>query len=196
MKNILYILVLSSNVFFLTSAFAQDFTPPKPVNPNPDNTNSPSKPTPPFWSWDRVYGGGGLGLQFGTVTLINIAPIVGYKITERYSVGIGIEYMYFAYQPAANFPTYSQNIYGGNIFNRFFITKSIFAHVEYETLNSNWNTYYPDRRFFIENFWVGGGLRQRAGNVSLNIMALWNLNENIYSPFPNPQIRMGVSVGL
>jgi long-subunit fatty acid transport protein len=167
---------------------SQDFTPPKLVDA--------PKEKPPFWSWDRVYGGGGLGLQFGTVTLINVAPIIGYKITERYSVGVGIEYMYFAYKPSSNFPTYSQNIYGGNIFNRFFITNSIFAHVEYETLNSNWNTYYPDRRFFIDNFWVGGGLRQRAGNASLNIMALWNLNENIYSPFPNPQIRMGVSFGL
>ena len=168
-----------------TNCFTQDFNAPPP---------KPDKPA--FWSWDKVYTGGGLGLQFGSVTLVNISPIVGYKITPKYSAGVGIEYMYFGYKPSSNSPTYSQNIYGGNIFNRFFVTDFLFLHAEYEALNSNWATYSPDKRFWIENYWVGGGLRQRAGNASLFIMVLKNLANNIYSPFPDPQIRVGINLGI
>ena len=167
---------------------SQDFNPPAPA---------PQKPgKEPFWSWDKVYGGGGLGLQFGQVTFINIAPVVGYKFTPRYSAGIGIEYIYFGYKPAPSLPTYSQNIYGGNVFNRFLVTDFLFLHAEYEVLNSNWDTYFADKRFWIENYWVGGGLRQQVGNSSMYLMVLKNLADNKYSPFPDPQIRIGINLGI
>lgn len=163
---------------------SQDFTPPAA-------TTGPAKE--PFWSWDKVYFGGGLGLQFGTITLINIAPDIGYKITERYSAGIGIRYMYFADRRFS--PPFALNIYGASVFNRFIVTDFFFLHAEYEVLNGPWIVNIPTR-FNIYNVWVGGGLRQAVGNSSLNIMALWNLNDGPYNPFPNPQIRAGISIGL
>lgn len=183
MRKCIFIFVYC--LLFTAYCFSQDFTPPVPKQEKKS-----------FWSWDRVYTGGGLGLQFGTVTFINAAPIIGYKITERYSAGIGLEYIYFGYKPSQNSPTYSQNIYGGNIFNRLFVTDFLFLHAEYEALNSNWDYRFPTTRFIIENYWVGGGLRQRSGNASFFIMVLKNLNDNPYSPFPNPQIRMGITVGI
>jgi len=183
-KNILYILLLSSNFTFFTSAFSQDFNPPIP---------KPEKEKKPFWSWDKVYAGGGIGLQFGTLTMVNIAPDIGYKITEKYSAGFGIRYIYFADRSMR--PPYELNIYGGSIFNRYIITDFLFAHAEYELLNGPWNP-SSQRRSNLNNVWVGGGLRQLVGNSSLNIMALWNLNDTPANPFPNPQIRMGISIGL
>ena len=42
---------------------------------------------------DRIYFGGGGGFSAGTnFTSISLAPQVGYKITDRYSAGIGITY--------------------------------------------------------------------------------------------------------
>ena len=172
-------------LFIGLSAFcySQDFNPPVPKK----------DVKKPFWSWDRVYGGGGIGLQFGTFTLVNIAPDVGYKITDRYSAGLGIRYMYFADRRYS--PPLESNVYGGSIFNRFIITSFLFAHAEYEVLNGAWDP-YSTRRFNLNNMWVGGGLRQVAGHSSFNIMALWNVNQEPYNPFPNPQIRAGVSIGL
>jgi long-subunit fatty acid transport protein len=161
--------------------FSQDFNPPIPKG---DKT--------PFWSWNKIYTGGSLGLQFGTVTLINIAPDIGYKITERYSAGVGIRYMYFS--DITLKPPYVLNIYGGSIFNRFIVTNFLFLHGEYEVLNGPWKQPFPSKRFNLNNVWVGGGFSQGAGNAAINIMALWNLNDEHY--IPNPQIRMGISIGL
>jgi hypothetical protein len=172
----------------LTSVYclSQDFNPPAPKKESPTE-----KPKEPFWSWSRVYGGGGIGMQFGSITLVNIAPDIGYRITDRYSAGVGIRYIYFADR---NY-NYALNIYGASIFNRFIITDFLFAHGEYELLNGPWDP-FSARRFNLNNVWVGGGLRQHVGNSSLNIMALWNLNDEKYNPFPSPQIRMGFSIGL
>ena len=158
---------------------SQDFSTP---------ATPPATDKKPFWDWERVYTGGGIGVQFGTVTFVNVAPDIGYKITERYSAGIGLRYMYF------KTPAYKLDIYGASVFNRFVVTDFFFLHGEYEVLNGPWNANYPDHRFNLNNVWVGGGLRQGSDNVYLNLMVLWNLNDNIY--LDNPQIRMGISVGL
>ena len=173
---------------------SQDFgPPPQTINPNPTNptTPPPANATPPFWSWDRVYYGGGLGGGFSSgITFINFNPQVGYKITERFSVGLGGTYMYFSE------PGYiPDNIYGGDVFSRFFLTKSLFLHAEFEELNGQFNPYSLDR-YFINDVWVGGGIRQRAGNTSINIMILFNLVDNQYSPFSNPEIMGGVGIGF
>lgn len=187
------ILFLSFSLLSTVLCLSQDFGPaPKPVTTTDPNT-PPTKAKPPFWSWDKVYAGGGLGLQFGTFTLINIAPDFGYKITEKFSAGIGIRYIYIG-DNSYN-PPYKLNIYGASVFSRYLLTSFLFAHAEYEVLNGPWN-YNSDKRSFLTNVWVGGGLRQHAGNASMNIMALWNLNQTPNNPFPNPQIRIGISVGI
>ncbi len=179
MKTLLITLFFSFSFSILS--FSQVFTPPA----------APKEKKSPFWSWDKVYTGGGIGLQFGTITLINIAPDFGYKITKRYSAGIGLRYMYFADKRYT--PPFEINIYGASVFNRFIVTDFLFLHGEYEVLNGPWD-YRFARRFNLNNVWVGGGLRQGSDNVSFNIMALWNLNDEGY--LPNPQIRMGISIGL
>ena len=129
-------------------------------------------------------------MDFGTITTVNVSPVIGYKITERYSAGLGITYIYFS--DKRTLPVYSQNIYGGNIFNRFMLFDFLFAHAEYEILNGDW--LYNAKRFYINNMWVGGGLCQQSGNSSLGIMVLWNLLENDY--IKSPQIRIGVNIGI
>jgi|ERR1051325_4250581 hypothetical protein len=173
-------------LLFAGSVFSQDFNPPPPA-PSTD------KEKQPFWSWDKVYMGGGLGLNFGSVTVINLAPDIGYKITERYSAGIGLRYIHISDRQYS--PPYVLNIYGGSVFNRLIVTDFFFLHGEYEALNGPWNP-RSSTRFFLNNVWAGGGLRQVVGNSSLVVMALWNLNVEPYNPFPNPQLRMGINIGL
>ena len=181
------LLLIWACLVLTASCFSQDFSTPKPAPPPPQK--SPPKSFP---DWDKVYVGGGLGLQFGAITLVNIAPDIGYKITERYSAGVGVRYMYFADNRYT--PPFTLNIYGASVFNRFIVTDFFFLHAEYEVLNGPWNQSFPNTRFNLNNVWVGGGLRQGGDGASLFITGLWNLNDEGY--LPNPQIRMGIAIGL
>lgn len=121
---------------------------------------------------DKLRFGGNLGLQFGTVTLVEMSPMVGYQATERLMFGVGGTYLYFQDKRYAQ--TYSSTYYGGRTFGQFRITPQIFAWAEYEALNGElWNPIDQEleRRWF-DNFFVGGGLRQ--GPVM--ITALYNLS--------------------
>src|SRR4051812_19850474 len=46
------------------------------------------------FSTDRLIFGGAGGLSFGDVTSIYIAPLVGYKLTDRFAAGVSFGYNY------------------------------------------------------------------------------------------------------
>lgn len=147
----------------------------------------------------HLYFGGGFGLQFGYMTLIEVSPLVGYNITPKFSVGISPTYKFYKYNDY-----YGQNldlktnVWGGSIFSRYYIFESVFAHVEYESLLYNTQSPgYPETKQQYNSFFVGGGYNQRiGGNAGMYIMILWNLNDTPDSPYINPIIRVGFSVGL
>lgn len=147
--------------------------------------------------FDRLYFGGGLGLSFGSQTYVEIAPIVGYKVTERFSTGLGLKYIYSKYHD--DYFNYSSNIYGGGPFARFFVVEGLFLHAEYEWLNLE----VPDplsNRFYRDNIssvFLGGGYRQMIGSSSaFDILVLFNINESRNSPYTNPIFRIGFGIGL
>ncbi|MBL4716779.1 MAG: hypothetical protein JKX95_09105 [Bacteroidia bacterium] len=143
---------------------------------------------------DRFYTGGDLGLLFGNLTYINISPLLGFKASKRYSIGIGInfEYVRIAKQDI------STSIYGVRIFNQYLIIENLFAHIEYAMLNLEVQTgaYESERRWFGLPL-IGGGMRQELfGNSFLDLLILYNLNDSYLLPYPNPIIRVSVNVGL
>lgn len=162
----------------------------------------------------RSYGskfflGGNLGLQFGSVTLIDVSPLVGYRLTEQIDIGVGATYKYYNNKDYLLY--YNQyygvesNIYGGSIFGRYHINENFFIHAEFEYLSYNFNDYivYPtslyktNKSIEIESIFVGGGYRQEVGgNLYMTAMLLYNLNETRYSPYSNPVIRIGFTYGL
>ena len=150
--------------------------------------------------WDKVYFGGNFGLQFGNQTLVDINPLMGYRLTEKLSVGVTATYIYYKVTDPYNFyPTYSTNIYGGSLFTRYFLLENIFAHVEREVLNLEVPNHFLHRyeRQNVFGFYVGGGFRQEIGDrSSLNIMLLYNLNQDRNSPYQNPIIRIGFGFGI
>lgn len=150
--------------------------------------------------WDKVYFGGNFGLQFGNQTVIDINPLIGYRLTDKLSVGTSITYIYYKVTDPYNiYPTYSTNIYGASLFTRYFLLENIFAHVEGEVLNLEVPNYFLHRyeRQNVFGFYVGGGYRQEIGDrSSLNIMLLYNLNQDRNSPYQNPIIRIGFGFGI
>lgn len=148
------------------------------------------------FQFSRLFLGGDLGFQFGDYTIINVSPLVGYRFTERISLGTQIKYNYI-HIASYNIST---TIYGASIFSRYNVTQTIFAHVEYEWLSLetkyfNPGIYVKQDRFSLNNILIGGGYRTSIGERSyLNLMILWNLNDNALSPYQNPIIRMNIEI--
>ncbi len=187
MRKSLYILLFIYS-FVTISAFAQTDS----INGRPAKEHRPLK--------DRFYFGGNLGLQFGNQTYIDISPLVGYKITEKFSAGLGITYIYYK-QRFPNYPQYNYetSIYGGRVFSRYYIIENLFAHTEIEMLNMEVFDVikYEYKRKNILSPFVGAGYVQRFGQSSgIYIMLLYNLNDTPDSPYSNPVIRIGVNLGI
>ena len=153
---------------------------------------------PPFK--ERLFFGGNLGLQFGSITDIQISPVVGYWLFPRLAVAVGPDYRFYK-------DLYDRtNIYGAKGYLQFTLIQDlnsfiplgvhtgIFAHIEDEWLNldaSFWKNNNEPGRFNINTILAGGGLSQQVGRrSSIDIMVLWALNQSVYQVYSNPEIRV------
>jgi hypothetical protein len=160
------------------------------------------KPEEPKQNWmERFTLGGNFGLSFGNPTSVNIAPLIGYRFTDKFIGGGGITYMYSRIK-YTNGLKLESNIYGGRGFARYTLIENLAAHVEYEALNVpyyeiiNNGTEIDERRRWIGNPLVGAAYVMPLGKrASFGITALYNLNYSTnkqYSPYSSPWVfRMG-----
>lgn len=171
------------------------------------------KPNLPSNFSDRVFFGGNFGLQFGDITLIDVSPLVGYRITDKVAAGISLSYKYyqnkkFFYNQYSNsFMEMTSNIYGASIFGRHYFVENLFAHAEYEYLIYSYDNYRRNstssnyskstETVDVPGLFLGGGYQQLiGGRTYFTITILYNVMESQYSPYSNPIIRAGVSIGL
>lgn len=172
--------------------FAQDY--------GPDPGAKKIKDKEPKSFKDKLYYGGNVALQFGSsaggnYTFIEVSPLVGYRVTEKYSVGVGVNNVYYSNLYGSFY------VYGGRVFNRYLITDNIFAHAEY--LNLNFPVHLSGRKWYPRAL-LGAGYRyQIGGNVSLYAIALYDLLYPTYStstagyPYGSPwDIRIGFGIGF
>ena len=142
---------------------------------------------------ERLYFGGNFGMQFGTVTLIDVSPLVGVMITPRFSSGLGITYQYFDDRRFFGGETSS---YGARVFSRYNVLPNIFAHAEFETINFDNYNFISDsfQRIWSDALFLGGGYFAPFGKSGgANITILYNvLHDNLRSPYGEPYvIRVG-----
>ncbi len=186
LKLSVYLLCLSLTIFVLPVASQE------PIRLDQDEPNTLK---------DRIFYGGSLGLQFGNITLIDISPMLGYKLTPRIGVGINPTYKYYSYKnyygQGDNLKT---NVLGAGLFGRVLILDQLFAHAEYEYLAYKTKDPLTPGQNYTNEFQsvlVGAGYRERVGNNAfMYLLVLWNLNETIDSPYSNPIIRAGFSIGF
>jgi len=161
-----------------------------------DSSARPQRKAPEPWT-DRLVYGGNIGLQFGTYTLLDLSPMVGYKITDKLIGGVGGSYQYIRVRYSNN-ATYENSIYGYSLFGRYYIFDQLFAHAEYQRLNGEWQPWFrPDHRYWVTGVLVGGGYTQRIGeNFGVALTVLFNVNESEDWPYQNPIIRAGFGFGF
>lgn len=175
----------------------------------------------PFGS--RLYTGGGLGFQFGNVTIAEVSPLLGYKITPQLDIGFRTTYQYYSVKDYRIFylnnyvykkTDLEAHVFGGGPFIRYYLDKldidfirNLFLHTEYEYLSYSfndydWNSMQTDiikrkRKVSANNIYIGGGLSQPlSAYARFYLLFLYNINEGAYSTYSNPLIRVGFDIGF
>jgi hypothetical protein len=155
---------------------------------------------------DRIFIGGSFGLQFGTVTNIDINPIVGLWVLPRLSIAAGPGFQYYS----DSYSHMNTSIYSFKTYAQFVVIKDInnilpiglhtgiVFHAEDEALNLDseyWrNVTTQPNRFWVNSVLLGGGLSQQIGRKgSFDILILWVIGNNTYNYYSNPEIRIGFS---
>ena len=198
MRKILFILFILS----VQVSFAQYTS---------EESNEKTNPLSKLSFKDRLYTGGNIAFNIASdrgipIYFFETSPFLGYKVDQKFSVGLGAKYIYIG-SKQANF-TYS--VYGGNIFSRYKFTESLFAHSEFEVLrayNLDPNSTSQNVRATVPMLFAGAGYNYSiGGKVNLQIMLLYDFIDNINSPYQGsfmfgalgPPIiyRVGISIGM
>ena len=136
---------------------------------------------------ERLYFGGGLGLNGGTDSYgnryfyVGLYPIVGYMVNSQFSVGMGINYQYYSY------PDWDQEShqYGFSPFMRYNFGQ-LFLYAEYALLNTPVYNINSGVRKTYDRLLLGAGFSQPlGGRGALNVMGLydvlWNRSEYAFA---------------
>ncbi len=153
----------------------------------------------------RLFLGGDFGLALGRQqAFVVVSPLVGYRASERLSVGAGPVFQYYRatvtltnragqrYQAAGE-----TLLYGGRAFVRPRLWKGLYAQGELEAVSARLPGVdtEPGPRRWVPGAWAGAGYAfPLAGRATLNFTAAWNLLwQEGQSPHPSPlDLRLGV----
>jgi hypothetical protein len=145
---------------------------------------------------NRWYFGGGIGLSFGTVDYVEIAPMVGYRVTPDFNLGLSAFYRYRnddRYEESV-----STNDYGGSLFAQYQVVPTLFLHGEAEYVNYEYILANLDTASDTDtNLLAGLGYGWPVGGSSIYFLALYNFSydENDFAnPYDSPWVfRVGVT---
>jgi hypothetical protein len=155
-------------------------------------TQERTAPPPPAQS--RIYYGGTLGFNlFGDILRLSVQPLVGYKITNQFSVGAKVGYEYL--KDKRFDPTLTFHNYGASVFTRYRFVPQAYGHAEFAGLNFD----YPTGREWVPFLLVGGGYAQQiSSNAWVFAEVLFDVLQSSKSPYKawEPWISVGVGVGF
>ena len=162
--------------------------------------------------------GGGFGFGFGTITNISVSPVLGYRINDNFSAGIGFGYQYLRVKDKFTLQDqsldyikkpYTATMYSPSIWGRYVIWHNIFAHLEYEHNFMSETVYDPyviytgpekaiKNKINVPSLLLGGGIRQPlTDRVSITFTGLYDVLQNPNSPYKGTlSFRFGVVVGF
>ncbi|NJO03505.1 MAG: hypothetical protein HC880_19120, partial [Bacteroidia bacterium] len=88
--------------------------------------------------WKKISFGGNIGGGFGDPTFLDISPTIGYKLSDKFELGLGPNYAYYRFKNDSF--SADDHLYGGRVYGQFNLTKSIFARGEIESIRVS----FPD----------------------------------------------------
>jgi hypothetical protein len=152
----------------------------------------------------KLFIGGNLGLAFGTYTIVNVSPLVGYHFSPMFAAGAGINYSYYGYDNGLY--TSKQTYAGMSLFGRVYPIQQFFIQVQPE-LNYMWASQTPDvgQEFtpfkinqFVPSLLLGGGAAiPTGGNGAIIISVMYDVLQNIWSPYYHQAVYgFGYNIGF
>lgn len=150
-----------------------------------------------------VYTGLGLGYTsyYGISQFsFSMSPAIGYRVTDKFSIGPGISYAYnnYGYDTSINTTQHiSASSFGVKLFAQYIVYKQFFAHAEYESTRAEFPTYYSNgaptgekTSIQVQTPLLGVGYRsQISTRAAADILLLYNFKDDYNSIYPNPVIR-------
>jgi hypothetical protein len=122
------------------------------------------------------FGGGISGLSFGNPTSVGLSPMVGYQLTNKTILGVGLTYQYYSVNYGGSIGKLTSNLLGERIFARHYVPalsqllgqSYLIAQVEnYSNLSGNSGISYSNPVM------VGIGIGSRLG---INLSLMYDLN--------------------
>jgi hypothetical protein len=153
----------------------------------------------------RLFFGGGFGLSFGSYTLINFSPQIGYHFTNFWAAGAGVNLLYSSVH--YTYPYEYKDEYGAtglNVFGRVYPIQNIMLQVQPE-LNYVWGDekYYdgtPSLKLagtLVPSLLMGGGVSIPAGRGALLATLLYDVLQNPESPYYGRAVfNLGFNIGF
>ncbi len=136
---------------------------------------------------DKLYYGGNFGLAFSTNnSYFLIQPIVGYKLTEKFSLGIDPLFVYSSITATNSYNSstkkFSTTVLGPGIFAKYNVVENLFGYGEYQGISFTAPVYdvskadFVDKDFWNNNLYLGGGyMAAGSGKGGTYIMLLYNV---------------------
>ncbi|HCO68406.1 MAG TPA: hypothetical protein DIT04_11710 [Dysgonomonas sp.] len=174
------IILCLSCILVIASAYSQNY------NRNPSNVSVGSAVG---FDKSRLTFGGGLGLQFGSYTVVNIAPQVGYNFSNNFNAGAGISYSYYKDDFYYGNEKWDEKRHyaGFNLYARYYPIQYIVLSVQPEA-NRMWLTQEPKgngekytENKFVPSVTVGAGVRFGP----MMAMIKYDVVQDKFSPYGN-----------
>ena len=177
------------------AAFAQSAPEQRPSSIYADPASSSA-------SSGRWFYGGFIGASFGDIEYVEIAPLVGYRITPQFGMGLGLLYRYR--KDTRYYEDFTSTDYGANLFARYYLTSGLFLQGEYDYTDYE---YLADLdtgatgRDTYDALLAGVGFNTAVGRgAGLYVLALYDFSYDENDPYrlydSAVQFRIGVSVGF
>jgi len=158
------------------------------VLPPPPAASSP----PP----SKIYYGGSVTLSFGDATQVGIFPMIGYKISPKFSLGGEVGYEYVNYDDIDE----SSHNFGGGVFGRYRFIPQLYGHAELDLVSYDIPALSGESsREAVPFLLLGGGyVHQVSPRTSLFAEVLVDVLQDENSPYDDwePILSIGVGVGF
>jgi hypothetical protein len=142
---------------------------------------------------DRFYFGGGGGFGAGTVdgynyTYFSLLPVIGYRLTDQFSVGASITYQQYNYKNTPN-GSYAFTQYGIGPFVRYTFNQ-VFFQAEYDLINApSYNNVGEVVHSNYSRLFFGLGYTFPLGRKgAVNALAMYDVLYKVPSVFNSPAV--------
>jgi hypothetical protein len=158
---------------------------------------------------EKLFIGGNFGLSFGDLTLINISPQIGYRFSELFAAGLGINGQYVSvknrYIDGTPYSKTSQGVVGLNVFGRIYPLQYIMLQVQPEanyifgkqTFYGSSNQEYEMDAAIVPSLLVGAGAVLPSGRGSFIASFFYDVLQRPNAPYGSrPFLNLGYNISL